>query len=102
MDERVVQLRIGLMVLATLIIVVILLTLFGGQRTLLDRFQGKHVYYIQFPEAPEVNPNTPVQKSGVRIGRVTEVRLADEVTDMELDDDAGVGGPAELDRGAMT
>ena len=97
MDERVVQLRIGLMVLATLIIVVILLTLFGGQRTLLDRFQRKHVYYIQFPEAPEVNPNTPVQKSGVRIGRVTEVRLADEVTDMELDDDAGVVVTVEID-----
>jgi len=98
MDERVMQLRIGLMVLATLVIVSILLTLFGGQRSLFERFQHKDLYYVQFPEAPEVTPDTPVQKNGVRIGRVAKVRLADEVTDPELDDDAGVLVTIEVDK----
>jgi len=98
MDERVMQLRIGLMVLATVIIIAILLMIFGGQQDLLQWIQHKPVFYVQFSDAPGVTVNTPVQKSGIRIGRVTEVRLADDVTDMELDDDVGVVVTIEIDR----
>ncbi len=97
MDERVVQFRIGLMVLVTLIITAFLLMMFGGHRTLFERFRRKHVFYVQFREAPGVTVDTPVQKSGIRIGRVTEVRLADEVTEAELDPDVGAVVTIEID-----
>jgi phospholipid/cholesterol/gamma-HCH transport system substrate-binding protein len=97
MDERIMQLRVGLMVLFVAGLIAILLWMFGGQGTLVQYFQGKQVFYIQFPEAPEVTPDTPVQKSGVRIGRVSRVQLADEVTDVEMDPDMGVLVTVEID-----
>jgi len=97
MDERVVQLRIGLMVLATAIITAILLTMFGGERTLLQPFRGRHVFHVQFPEASEVTPDTPVLKSGVRIGRVASVRLPEEISDKVLGQDVGAVVTIEID-----
>lgn len=84
MDERLMQLRIGLMVLVIFVLVVILLTLFGGQRPLLDRFQHKDLYYIQFPGAPGVTVDTPVENSGIRIGRVANVRFAYHISPDDL------------------
>jgi len=68
------QFRVGVMVLATLIITGILVILFEGQRTL---FQPKVAYTIRFPEAPGVSANTPVLMSGIVVGRVRDVRLDD-------------------------
>lgn len=98
MDERIMQLRIGLMVLFTAAIVALLLFLFSGENTFVQVFQRKQVFYIQFPEAPQVTRDTPVHKSGIRIGRVREVRLADEVTDMELAPGTGVVVTVEIDQ----
>ena len=92
------QLRVGLMVLFTAIIIVILLMTFGGQDSLFRHFQRNQVFHVQFPEAPQVTVDTPVQKSGIRIGRVTRVRLADEVTDIEMDPETGVVITVEIDR----
>lgn len=75
MDERVMQFRVGVVVLATLIITVILSMLFGEGPVL---FHGTYTVYIVFPQAPGVTENTPVRKSGVLIGRVTAVELLDE------------------------
>jgi phospholipid/cholesterol/gamma-HCH transport system substrate-binding protein len=98
MEERVIQFRIGLMVLVTLIITVFLLMLFGGQQKPLKWFERKQVFYVQFREAPGVIEDTPVQKSGIRIGRVREVRLADEITDRELPPDVGAVVTIEIDQ----
>lgn len=98
MDERVVQLRIGLMVLATAILTAILLTMFGGERTLLQHFRAKNVFHVQFPEAPAVTRDTPVLKSGVRIGRVASVRLPEDITEVELDEDIGAVVTIEIDK----
>ena len=92
------QLRVGLMVLFTAIIIVILLMTFGGQDSLFRHFQRNQVFHVQFPEAPQVTVDTPVQKSGIRIGRVTRVRLADEVTDIKMDPETGVVITVEIDR----
>jgi phospholipid/cholesterol/gamma-HCH transport system substrate-binding protein len=73
MDERVVQFRVGVMVLATLIITVILVLLFGELPTVV---QGRYTLYAHFPQAPGVNVETPVRKSGILIGRVTGVEFA--------------------------
>jgi phospholipid/cholesterol/gamma-HCH transport system substrate-binding protein len=75
MDERVVQFRVGVMVLATLIITGILVILFGEMP---NPFKQKYTIQIRFAEAPNVVPDTPIRKSGVLIGRVTDVKLMDE------------------------
>ena len=76
-DERVVQFRIGVMVLATLLITVIMM-LYFTQGAELEILQQKYKIYIDFPEAPGVTKNTPVRRSGIRIGHVTKVELKDE------------------------
>ncbi len=67
MDERVMQFRVGVMFLATLIIAAILLVMFGK----LPSLTGRHyTIQIRFRYAPGVTSDTPVRKSGVLIGRV--------------------------------
>ncbi len=75
MDERVVQFRVGVMVLATLLIAAILVVMFNEPRTLM---QGRYAIRVRFPQAPGVTENTPIRKSGILIGRVSQVELADE------------------------
>jgi phospholipid/cholesterol/gamma-HCH transport system substrate-binding protein len=73
MDERVVQFRVGVTVLAALIITGILMLLFGEAPALL---RGTYTIYIKFSSAPGVSQDTPVRKSGIRIGRVSKVQFA--------------------------
>jgi len=80
MDERVLQFRVGLMVLATLLIAGILVVMFGEAPNF---FRPKYTIHIWLRQAPGVSVETPVRKSGILIGRVTEVRFADEITDRE-------------------
>ncbi len=72
MDERVIQFRVGVVVVAAAIITVILIILFG------EGFRRQYSVYLQFAEAPGVTVDTPVRKSGVLIGRVSDVELLDE------------------------
>ena len=80
MDERLMQFRIGVMVLATALITVILSLLFGPQADFTNVFQlnKKYTIRIEFDEAPGVRENTPIQKSGIVIGRVATVELVDQ------------------------
>lgn len=75
MDERVLYFRVGVVVVAAVIITIVLVMLFGAWPNLLESHYPVH---IKFPEAPGVTVGTPVRKSGVLIGRVTEVNLLDE------------------------
>ncbi|MGQ9575165.1 MAG: MlaD family protein [Thermoguttaceae bacterium] len=75
MDERVIQFRVGVMVLATVIITVILVLLFGEGPLLLRKWK---TIYIEFPDATNVTKDTPVKKSGILIGRVQKVELRPE------------------------
>ena len=77
MDERVMQFRVGVMFLATLIILSILLVMFGHLPSLIGY---TYPVYVRFPEAPGVTKDTPVRKSGILIGRVSDVRLTDNDT----------------------
>lgn len=75
MDERVVRFRVGVMVLATGFITAILVLLFGD----FSNFgQSTYAIYIAFPEAPGVTRDTPIRKSGILIGRVSNVVFADQ------------------------
>jgi phospholipid/cholesterol/gamma-HCH transport system substrate-binding protein len=72
MDERTLRLRVGVVVLAAILVTGILVMLMGDMP-----FPGgtKKVIYVIFPTAPGVDIGTPVRKSGITIGRVSRVEL---------------------------
>jgi len=72
MDERIMQFRVGVMVFASFLIALILIVLFGS----FPSFAGTDTIKILFDEAPGVTQDTPVRKSGILIGRVTDVAFA--------------------------
>jgi phospholipid/cholesterol/gamma-HCH transport system substrate-binding protein len=75
MDERIIQFRIGVLVVATCIIAAILVVLFGEWPTLV---RGQYTVFVRFERAPGVMVDTPIRKSGILIGRVSAVDLRDE------------------------
>lgn len=72
MNDRTVQFRVGVMVLATAIIAGILIVLFGDLPSLV---QGNYPIRMRFLDARGVSTGTPVRKNGILVGRVTEVTL---------------------------
>jgi phospholipid/cholesterol/gamma-HCH transport system substrate-binding protein len=77
MDERIMQFRVGAMVVGTLLAAGILLLLMGEFPTF-GFGRGTYRLEIQFERAPGVTKETPVRKSGILIGRVASVRFADD------------------------
>jgi len=75
MDERVMQFRVGVMALAAILLTLILAFLFGEGPHMLQR---RITIHMLFAEAPMILENTPVRKSGVVIGRVTQVKLLED------------------------
>ena len=75
MDDRVLQFRVGLLVLATALIAFFLVVYFG-QLPFFAR--GEYVIHVEFREAPGVAVDTPVRKNGILIGRVDRVKLEDD------------------------
>lgn len=92
MDERVVQFRVGVTVLAALLITGILMLLFGELPSIL---RGSYVVYIKFPSAPGVSQDTPVRSLGIHIGRVSKVQFT---PDNEVLVTANIDGKIELYR----
>jgi phospholipid/cholesterol/gamma-HCH transport system substrate-binding protein len=72
MDDRVLRLRVGVVVLAAALITAFLVARFGD---LPLPGSGTYTVYVQFPRAPGVTQGSPVRMSGVQIGRVTEIQL---------------------------
>ena len=72
MSERVIQFRVGVMVLATAIIAGILIVLFGDLPSLV---QSTYPLRMNFSEARGVSSGTPVRKNGILVGRVNSVML---------------------------
>ncbi len=87
MNERIMQFRVGVMILASILIGAILVLLIRGPSPL---FNGTYTVYVKFNDAPGVTRDTPVRKAGIRIGRVRNVQFAD--------DDTGVIVTADIDR----
>jgi phospholipid/cholesterol/gamma-HCH transport system substrate-binding protein len=75
MEERVLQFRVGVLVAATIIIGIILVVIF---EELPQGMGGRKTVYIHFDSAPGVSVNTPVRKSGILVGRVTDVQLEED------------------------
>jgi phospholipid/cholesterol/gamma-HCH transport system substrate-binding protein len=76
MNERIMQFRVGLMVLVTILIAAILILTFGGHPTLTGG--GHYNIYLRFKTAPNVAKDTPIRKSGIFIGRVADVELRND------------------------
>jgi phospholipid/cholesterol/gamma-HCH transport system substrate-binding protein len=75
MDERVLKFRVGVIVIAAMLLAGIMVVLFGDPGSLV---RGGYTVHIHFDEAPGVSEGTPVRKSGILIGRVSKVRFADQ------------------------
>ena len=75
MNERIMQFRVGVMIVATLLIAAILAVLFQGSQPL---FRNTYRIYIKFDQAPGVTRDTPVRKAGILVGRVQDVKLVDD------------------------
>lgn len=74
MDDKAYRFGVGVLVLASAVIGIILVFFFGA----IPNFLIEHyAVTINFAAAPGVEIDTPVRKSGVRIGRVVGVKLQD-------------------------
>ena len=77
------EFRIGIMVLAC-IVSLTLLTIFFGGRPVINLGGGKNAIRVRFQRAPGINPNSPVFKNGVQIGRVARVELVEQDRQVEI------------------
>ncbi len=76
MEDRTKQLRVGLVVFATMIITGLLIVMnsdFSG-----SLFRGHYQLQVLVDQAPGVGPDTPVRRRGILIGRVASVEDTDE------------------------
>jgi len=85
MNDRVMQFRVGVVVLATAIIAGILVVLFGDLPSLV---QATYPLKLSFADARGIATGTPVRKNGILVGRVARV---------ELDERGGVSVLADID-----
>jgi phospholipid/cholesterol/gamma-HCH transport system substrate-binding protein len=85
MNDRVMQFRVGVMVLATAIIAGILVVLFGDLPSLV---QATYPLKMSFSDARGISGGTPVRKNGILVGRVNSVML---------DERGGVSVVADID-----
>jgi ABC-type transporter Mla subunit MlaD len=77
MDTQRQEFRIGIMVLACIVCLVLMTVLFGRRDMM--HFGGEEgVLQVRFQRAPGVSRGTPVFKSGVQIGQVSRVELIEE------------------------
>ena len=72
MDDRILQFRVGVLLLVTALITFLLVVYFG-QLPFFAR--GEYAVHVEFREAPGVEIDTPVRKNGILIGRVDRVQL---------------------------
>jgi len=85
MNDRVMQFRVGVVVLATAIIAGILIVLFGDLPSLV---QSTYQVRMRFADARGIADGTPVRKNGILVGRVSSVTL---------DERGGVSVVADVD-----
>jgi ABC-type transporter Mla subunit MlaD len=76
-DSKKLRVRIGLFVLVTGTVLAILLYMFGIFPNVFRVKDGTH-FLVEFSDAPNVTPGTPVRRSGVKIGQVDSMDLDDE------------------------
>jgi phospholipid/cholesterol/gamma-HCH transport system substrate-binding protein len=70
---------VGVLVLATIIVTILLVALVNGwgPSNIFAPF-GKKTIYMLFDEAPGVSIDTPIRKSGILVGRVSNIELVEK------------------------
>ncbi|MDR1959608.1 MAG: MlaD family protein [Planctomycetaceae bacterium] len=74
-ERRAIEFRIGIVVIVTIAVLVVFIVLFGPQQ--LPILSGDYKMSVIFEYAPMIQPNSPVSKNGVEIGRVSSLELVD-------------------------
>ena len=75
MDENKLRFGVGVLVISAIGIGIILVFLFGAFPSVLNR---DYALNVVFPSAEGIGLNTPVMRDGVRIGRVSDIKLRPE------------------------
>lgn len=76
MEDRSKQFKVGVVVVATMLVTALLVVLTSDFSLL--PFQNEYQLQVLVPQAPGVAPDTPVRRRGILIGRVGEVEDTDE------------------------
>jgi phospholipid/cholesterol/gamma-HCH transport system substrate-binding protein len=71
MDERIIHLRVGAVVVVAVFLAAALILFFREGNV----WTSKDTLYMYFDRAPNVTEDTPIRKNGILIGRVTKVEL---------------------------
>jgi phospholipid/cholesterol/gamma-HCH transport system substrate-binding protein len=79
--ERAREFKVGVFVLAALVLMMVLVVLFSGFPAL---FTQHDRYTIVFATAANVGPGTPVRRSGVPIGEVESIHLDEETGEVRV------------------
>jgi phospholipid/cholesterol/gamma-HCH transport system substrate-binding protein len=72
MNERVMQFRVGVMVIAAVVFAAILALMFTGFPSV---FHKTYSIRVEFPATPGLAVGAPVRKRGIRIGEVSNIEL---------------------------
>ncbi|NND99122.1 MAG: MCE family protein [Pirellulaceae bacterium] len=86
MDDNKLRFGVGVLVIAAIGIGIILTFLFGAFPTVLTR---EYTLLVEFPSAQGVSTNTQVLRDGVKIGRVTDIKLLEKegvLLELAMDD----------------
>jgi phospholipid/cholesterol/gamma-HCH transport system substrate-binding protein len=94
MNESKLRFRLGAVVLFTLLVTAIMIVLFSERQNLLRK---TYTIYVHFEDAPGVTKGTPVKKSGILVGRVSDVHFADQ--DDLFEEKTGVNVALSIDAG---
>jgi|GEM_PF-5701942 len=73
MDERMMQMRVGVVMAAAILVTAIFLVMFGNLPDFMTTTYPMHVW---FKSAPGIMEGTPVNKSGLLLGRVSDIQFA--------------------------
>lgn len=74
MNERIINLRVGAVVIVASALAIALILFFREG----DVFTSKYTLHMLFKRAPNVTEDTPIRKNGILIGRVTSVELYED------------------------
>src|SRR5262245_530399 len=76
-DTRKLRFRVGVFVLMAFVLLAGLIYLFGLYPNFFRSRSGE-LYFVEFDDAPGLAVNTPVRRSGLRVGAVEDVELDDD------------------------
>ena len=81
MNDQAIRFRIGVFILLALILLAVLILMFSGMP---NYFKRTDSYTIVFANAAGIAPGTPLKRSGIRIGEVSNIELVNATGKVEV------------------